>query len=78
MKLVLDYYNMGTTQKILVLTNEDLNERHKDKTIEEIGITDFNYNIREFHTVPFIIFIDKVNMGVKLLKNRYGNEGVVK
>jgi hypothetical protein len=69
---------MSNIQKILVLTNEDLNEKHKDKTLEEICITDFNCSIKEFQTEPFVIFIDKVNMGTKLLKNRYGKDGIVK
>jgi len=73
----LKFYNMSNIQRILVLTKEDLAEQHKDKTLEEIGVTDFKYSVKQFHTEPFVIFVDNT-LGTKLLKNRYGNDGIVK
>ncbi len=69
---------MSSVQTILVLGREDLIESSKNKPIEEISISDFRGSISQFHTEPFAIFNDRIDTQTRLIKNRYGNDGMVR
>jgi hypothetical protein len=68
---------MRSIQSILVLSREDLSESSENKTIEEINVNDFSGSIKDFLTEPFAIFVDRDTLKTKLIKNRYGDNGMV-
>ena len=69
---------MSSVQTILVLGRDDLIESEKNKPIEDITINDFKGSIKMFITEPFAIFNDRIDTQTRLIKNRYGSDGMVR
>jgi len=63
--------------KILTLDRRDLNKTASKKTIEEISHLDFMVtSMQIFFEAAFILFTDDDGR-MKVLKNRYGKDGIV-
>lgn len=64
---------------IMVLKRIDLQLRERYRNIEDVNLSCFRGAISRHHifTMHQIIFLDD-NGFVKVLKNRYGREGVIK
>ena len=60
----------------IILFREDLFPIYQDKSFDEITINDFNFLKREVMICDILMFVDVLGR-TKVLKNRYGWEGVV-
>jgi len=67
---------IGFVTDALILKRRDLRENCKLKHFDDIDMHDFKSRQRMFHVNNLILFIDD-GLQTKLIKNRYGYEGIV-
>jgi len=71
---------MITNFKTIVLERSDLSEPYKNLLIEHIELVHMNLNIQELAENSIILFIDNQvgkKIPTKILKNRWGDKGIV-
>ena len=69
---------MIENEKTLVLFRKDLNRIGRKKSIEDVQIEDIANSIKPVQRAAFVVFIDDVDGTTKMLKNRSGNNGLIK
>jgi hypothetical protein len=65
------------TESILVIDRGDLKKPENQKSIIDINYTDISGSSDPIRTHAFVIFIDD-DMRSKLLKSRYGDNGMIR
>lgn len=60
---------------MLIFRRSDLNENCKDVLIEEIGVDCYPNSLDDVYKANIVLFVD--GKQTKILKNKYGYEGIV-
>jgi hypothetical protein len=64
--------------KCSIFFRENLIKSSKNKSIENIIYQDFKSNERRLFLVEYVVLFIDTNGDTKILKNRYGKEGIIK
>ena len=64
-------------EKVMTLNREDLDEISKKKDVEDITLFDFTIPLSKIEEMSVIQFIDSYSSYTNILKNRWGDTGLV-
>ncbi|MFW5847957.1 MAG: hypothetical protein ACOCVF_03490 [bacterium] len=60
------------SKKTIILTDIDLKKESKNKSVEDLSYTDFNFKKKEtINKADLIIYADYMNNVIKIIKNKY-------
>jgi hypothetical protein len=73
----IDTIEKGVNTTALVVFNRDLNKENRKLSISDIEWTHLGISHKSFCKENIVMYVD-TDGNTKILKNRYGNKGVVK